>query len=289
MPAPADAEPESGGTSIGRHLTWSAGEGLLGPVVGREREIDLLIEILCRRMSRNALLVGEPGVGRSAIVEGLALRIAAGEVPDELRDIEVVQLSLAAMLAQDQSIGEIAVDVLGWAQNPGVILHLDDFGIAIGAGWDVGWAARLRPAIAAGANRCVGSLTPPEYHKSVEPDQLLSRAFQPIAVSELTPALTLDVLRAALPRLTDDPSETLDDALLTKIVADSGRWLRNRCFPEKALELLDRVLARGRREGRPPTRRWWTRWSARRPAPPVTRSPTRSSASPASRRTCAAR
>lgn len=255
--APPDGGPTNGagdGHVIGRDLTHSAQNGLLPKIIGRENEIDALVEVLCRRLPRNPLLVGPPGAGKGAVVEGLAQRIVDQDVPDDLRQLRVIELSAGALLTAAAGPADPASDIIGMGSDPLVVLFIEDFAFAIGAGgYDFGLSARLRPALASGTVRCVGSLTPSDYYRVVESDPALDRSFQPISVSELSPELTLEILKSAANGGEDGGDATTRNDVLEAVVTQAGRHLRNRSFPEKAFDVLDRTMARARRTEVPPT------------------------------------
>ena len=241
------AEGRSAGTLIGRTLTHIARQGELPEILGRENEIDALIEALCRRYQRNAVLVGNPGCGRAAIVQGLAQRIVDGRVPDELRDSEVIELSASALFVHAGSPGEIADEMIAFASDPLAVLFIDDFRYAIGeATYDFGVGARMRPVF---AERSDSLRRKPHRRASITG---LSRAtrrstgpFNTSACPELSPELTLDVLRAES-RVAGAEGSAVTDEVLAAVVSESA-LLRNRSLPEKALDLLDRTVTRAER------------------------------------------
>ncbi|MDR7418838.1 MAG: AAA family ATPase [Armatimonadota bacterium] len=233
----------------GRDLTREALEGRLPPVVGRLEEIELVIETLCRRTKRNPVLVGPAGVGKTAIVEGLAQRIVRGDVPEVLKGVRMLALLPSLVVAGASVYGELQTrmkSVLAEASQDGVVLFIDEVHQVIGAGGAAGTgdiASLLEPALARGELACIAATTDDEYRRFIEPDAALERRFQPIRVQELTPEQTLDVLRALRDDLGRLRHVTVSDDVLHWLVDFAGQFLRNRYFPDKAVDLLEQCVA----------------------------------------------
>jgi ATP-dependent Clp protease ATP-binding subunit ClpC len=234
---------------FGRDLTREAVEGKLLPVVGREAEIDLIIETLCRRTKRNPALVGPAGCGKTAIVEGLARRIAEGNVPEVLRGSRLLALQPSSLVAGAGMVGELdrrMQAVIAEAGQDGVLLFIDEIHSIVGAGGREGSgdvASQLKPALARGNMACLAATTDDEYRRFIEPDAALERRFQPIRVQEMTPAqtlLVLQTLRDELARLRDVQT---GEGVLAWLVEFATQFLRNRTFPDKAVDLLEQGVA----------------------------------------------
>ncbi len=234
-----------------RDLTRLAQENQLYPVVGREREIAATIEILCRRMKRNPILVGEPGVGKTAMVEGLAQRIVAGDVPSQLQDKRLVELSVSSLVAGASQIGEFErrlrklVNEVKEADN--VILFIDEAHALMGAGGVYGLqdaATILKPALARGDIVCIGSTTTHEYRKYIEKDGALARRFQPVRIEEPEREDVLEILETLKPRFEEHFQIEIPDDLLPETYDLAKNYLKNRCFPDKAIDLLERATSR---------------------------------------------
>lgn len=234
---------------FGRDLTAEARQGRLGPVIGRENEIELVIETLCRRTKRNPALVGPAGVGKTAIVEGLAQRVARGEVPEALRGARIVALQPSNLTAGAHVAGEMEKRVkaiLQEAAQDGLILFIDEMHSMVGAGGMVGLgdvASVIKPALARGQIACIGATTDDEYRRFIEPDAALERRFQPVRVQELTPAQTMLILPALRDLFVRMHGVYVSDDTLEWIVAFCQRYLRNRYFPDKAIDLLEQTVA----------------------------------------------
>lgn len=243
-----------------RDLTERARLGQLDPVVGREGEIDRAVQILSRRTKNNPVLIGEPGVGKTAIAEGLAQRIAAAEVPEELMDRRLLSLDLSAMVAGTKYRGEFEErmkSLLEEVRRDGrVILFLDELHTIVGAGSAEGAvdaANILKPALSRGELRVVGATTLAEYRRHIEKDAALERRFQPITVSEPTEEQTLRILRALRPRYEQHHGLTITDEALRAAVSLSRRYITARFLPDKAVDLMDEAASRVRMEARRPT------------------------------------
>ncbi|MBK8245837.1 MAG: ATP-dependent Clp protease ATP-binding subunit [Gemmatimonadetes bacterium] len=233
----------------GRDLTRAAREGQLGTVVGRNEELDAMILTLCRLTKPNPLLVGPAGTGKTAIVEALAARIAAGAVPPRLAGARIVSLQPSALVAGAGVVGELdkrMEAVVAEASQPGVILFIDEVHALIGAGGREGtgdMASMLKPALARGAIACIAATTDDEYRRFIESDKALERRFQPIRITEMTPAMALDVLRGIRPQYAEARGIQVSDDVLAWLVTTAERRMPNRRFPDKAVDLLDHVVA----------------------------------------------
>ena len=239
-----------------RDLTRLAIAGRLDPVVGREREVSRVIQILSRRTKNNPALIGEPGVGKTAVAEALALRIAAGTVPEPLRDKRLLSLDLSAMVAGTKYRGEFEERVnamVGEVRRAGnIILFLDELHNIIGAGSAEGAidaANILKPALSRGDLQVVGATTLEEYRRYIEKDAALERRFQPVTVPEPTREQTLEILRGIRSRYEQHHGLTISDEALAAAVDLSRRYLPQRFLPDKAIDLIDEGAARLRLEG----------------------------------------
>ena len=238
-----------------RDLTKQASEGKLDPVVGREEEIRRVIQILSRRTKNNPCLVGEPGVGKTAIVEGLARKIVEGDVPDTVKNKRVVTLDLSGMVAGSKYRGEFEERikaVISEVINSGdVILFLDELHTIIGAGGAEGALDAsniLKPSLARGELQLVGATTREEYRKHIEKDAALERRFQPIDVAEPTSDETLQILKGLRPAYEEHHKVTITDEALEAAVKLSTRYINDRFLPDKAIDLMDEAASRIRLE-----------------------------------------
>ncbi len=239
-----------------RDLTRMALMGKLDPVIGREKEVERVVQILSRRTKNNPALIGEPGVGKTAVAEGLAQRMAAGAVPEPLRDRRLLSLDLSAMVAGTKYRGEFEERVnamLGEVRRAGnVILFLDELHNIIGAGSAEGAidaANILKPALSRGDLQVVGATTLAEYRKHIEKDAALERRFQPVTVREPTAAETMAILRGVRGRYEQHHRLTISEEALRAAVELSCRYLPQRFLPDKAIDLVDEGAARLRMEG----------------------------------------
>ena len=236
-----------------RDLTEAARSGKLDPVIGREKEIQRVIQILSRRTKNNPVLIGEPGVGKTAIAEGLAQRIAAADVPEELLDKRVLSLDLSGMVAGTKYRGEFeeriknTIDEVKKAGN--VILFIDELHTIVGAGSAEGAvdaANILKPALSRGEIRVVGATTLNEYRKYIEKDAALERRFQPVTVGEPSPEATLEILKGLRDKYEAHHRLTITDGALEAAVALSRRYINDRFLPDKAIDLMDEAASQVR-------------------------------------------
>jgi len=237
--------------NFGTDLTKAAEEGKLDPVVGREKEIERVAQILSRRKKNNPVLIGEPGVGKSAIVEGLALRIVEKKVSRILFNKRVVTLDMASVVAGTKYRGQfeerIRSIIKELQKNPDVILFIDEIHTLVGAGSAAGSmdaANMLKPALARGEIQCIGATTLDEYRKNIEKDGALERRFQKIIVEPTTPEETLQILRNIKDRYEDHHNVTYTDAALEACVKLADRYITDRFFPDKAIDALDEAGSR---------------------------------------------
>ena len=237
--------------NFGTDLTRAAEEGKLDPVVGREKEIERVAQILSRRKKNNPVLIGEPGVGKSAIVEGLALRIVQKKVSRILFNKRVVTLDMASVVAGTKYRGQfeerIRSIIKELQKNPDVILFIDEIHTLVGAGSAAGSmdaANMLKPALARGEIQCIGATTLDEYRKNIEKDGALERRFQKIIVEPTTPEETLQILRNIKDRYEDHHNVVYTDAALEACVKLADRYITDRFFPDKAIDALDEAGSR---------------------------------------------
>src|SRR2546423_7864516 len=236
----------------GRNLTELARQGKLDPVIGRDEEIRRVIQVLSRRTKNNPVLIGEPGVGKTAIVEGLAQRIVRGDVPKTLADKEVVTLDLGALVAGAKYRGEFeerlkAVLKEVSAAEGGIILFIDELHTLVGAGAAEGAvdaANMLKPALARGDLRCIGATTLDEYRKHIEKDKALERRFQPVFVGEPSLEDAVAILRGLKERYEVHHGIRIRDAALVAAVRLSARYISGRQLPDKAIDLVDEAASR---------------------------------------------
>src|SRR5476649_2244744 len=234
-----------------RDLTAAAKAGELDPVIGRETEVERVVSILARRSKNNPVLIGEPGVGKTAIVEGLAQRIAAGDVPPVLREKRVLALNLGPLVAGTKYRGEfesrvkrILDEVKRAARD--VILFIDELHTLVGAGAAEGsldLSSMIKPELARGELQCVGATTYDEYRKYIESDAALERRFQPVTVEEPTIEQTVAILRGLRPKYSAHHHVTIDDAALEAAATLAARFIADRFLPDKAIDVVDEAAA----------------------------------------------
>ncbi|HWT59056.1 MAG TPA: ATP-dependent chaperone ClpB, partial [Rhizobium sp.] len=235
-----------------RDLTAEAREGKLDPVIGRDDEIRRTIQVLSRRTKNNPVLIGEPGVGKTAIVEGLALRIVNGDVPESLKEKKLMALDMGALIAGAKYRGEFeerlkAVLNEVQAENGEIILFIDEMHTLVGAGKADGAmdaSNLLKPALARGELHCVGATTLDEYRKHVEKDPALARRFQPVVVDEPTVEDTISILRGLKEKYEQHHKVRIADAALVAAATLSNRYITDRFLPDKAIDLMDEAAAR---------------------------------------------
>ncbi len=240
----------------GKDLTELAETGKLDPVIGRDEEIRRVIQVLSRRTKNNPVLIGEPGVGKTAIVEGLAQRIVAGDVPEGLKGRRVWALDIGSLLAGSKYRGEFEERlkaVLGEIQSAEgrIILFIDELHTIVGAGAAEGAVSAgnlLKPMLARGELRCIGATTLDEYRKHIEKDAALERRFQPITVGEPSVADTIAILRGLKERYEAHHGVRIRDAALVAAAVLSDRYIADRFLPDKAIDLVDEAASRLRME-----------------------------------------
>ena len=238
---------------FGSNLTQKAAEGKLDPVIGRQKEIERVIQILGRRTKNNPILIGEPGVGKTAIAEGLAQRITNRDVPDILEDKRVVTLDIGLLVAGTKYRGEFEerlkkiIDEIRVANN--VILVIDEVHTLIGAGAAEGAidaANILKPALARGEMQCIGATTLEEYRKHIEKDPALERRFQPVIVGEPSVEETIEILYGLRDRYEKHHKLVISDEALTAAAKFADQYIADRFLPDKAIDLIDEAGSRVR-------------------------------------------
>ncbi|HXT94017.1 MAG TPA: ATP-dependent Clp protease ATP-binding subunit, partial [Trebonia sp.] len=247
---------------FGTDLTAMAREGHIDPVVGREQEIEQTVEVLSRRTKNNPVLIGEPGVGKTAIVEGIAQRIVDGDVPDTLRDKRLVQIDLGGMVAGTRYRGDFeerlkkVIDEIR-ANRDELIIFIDELHTVVGAGAGEGSmdaANMLKPALARGELHIVGATTIDEYRKDIEKDAALERRFQPVLVPEPSVSDTIEILRGLRDRYEAHHQVRFTDEALVAAAQLSERYVADRFLPDKAIDLIDQAGARVRLKTKTPPR-----------------------------------
>ena len=236
-----------------RDLTQLAGDGALDPTIGRQKEIERVMEILSRRKKNNPVLIGEPGVGKTAIVEGLAQLIASGQCPDALKDHRVLSLDMAAVIAGTKYRGQfeerLKAVINEIAQNRNIILFIDELHTLVGAGAAEGAvdaSNMLKPALARGELQCVGASTLNEYRKYIEKDGALERRFQTVIVDPPTVDATIEILKGLRKRYEEHHRVVIPDETLDAAAKLSERYITDRFLPDKAIDVIDEAGARAR-------------------------------------------
>src|SRR6266545_4835446 len=256
QPTPPKSEKKSKTPALDhfcRDLTQLAAEGQLDPTIGRAKEIERVMEILARRKKNNPVLIGEPGVGKTAIVEGLALLIANGLCPDVLRDHRVLSLDMAAVIAGTKYRGQFEERLKAVmneiAQNKQIILFIDELHTLVGAGAAEGAidaSNMLKPALARGELQCVGASTLNEYRKYIEKDGALERRFQAVIVDPPTVEETVEILKGLRKKYEEHHRVALPDPTLRAAAELSDRYITDRFLPDKAIDVIDEAGARAR-------------------------------------------
>src|SRR6266850_2008219 len=256
QPTPPKSEKKSTTPALDhfcRDLTQLAAEGALDPTIGRQKEIERVMEILSRRKKNNPVLIGEPGVGKTAIVEGLAQLIASGQCPDALKDHRVLSLDMAAVIAGTKYRGQfeerLKAIINEIAQNRNIILFIDELHTLVGAGAAEGAvdaSNMLKPALARGELQCVGASTLNEYRKYIEKDGALERRFQTVIVDPPTVDETIEILKGLRKRYEEHHRVIIPDETLDAAAKLSERYITDRFLPDKAIDVIDEAGARAR-------------------------------------------
>ena len=250
---PAEGQPSTSLVldQFGRNLTQAAREGKLDPVIGREKEIERVMQVLSRRTKNNPVLIGEPGVGKTAVVEGLAQAIVKGDIPETLKDKQLYSLDLGALVAGSRYRGDFEErlkKVLKEIRNRGdIILFIDEIHTLVGAGAAEGAidaASILKPMLARGELQTIGATTLDEYRKHLEKDAALERRFQPIQVAEPTVAHTIEILKGLRDRYESHHKVSISDGALVSAATLADRYVSDRHLPDKAIDLIDEAGSR---------------------------------------------
>jgi ATP-dependent Clp protease ATP-binding subunit ClpC len=236
---------------FGRDLTMLAVEGKLDPVIGRDDEIERVLQVLGRRLKNNPAIIGEPGVGKTAIVEGLAQKIISGDVPDSLIGKRIISLDLGALIAGTKYRGQfeerLKAVMREIAQSENIILFIDEFHTIIGAGaaeGSVDASNMLKPALSRGELQCIGATTPDEYRKHIEKDGALERRFQPISIQPPSTETTIDILKGIRPKYENHHRVKISNESIDAAVKLSDRYITERFLPDKAIDVIDETGSR---------------------------------------------
>ena len=258
---PIETKPEPAPTptldQFGRDLTQAASDGKLSALVGREEELQLMMETLCRNTKRNPALIGPAGVGKTAIVEGLANKVISGNVPAPLKDVRIISLQPSVLVAGTNTRGDLEKrmeTILSEAAQDRIVLFIDEIHTIIGAGGMVGTSdlgALLKPALARGEIAVIAATTDDEYRRFIEADTALERRFQPIRINELSPEQTYQVVTALRDRLSLKYKVQVEDDVLGWLVQFGQQYMKNRQFPDKAVDLLEQSIAHAVAQGSP--------------------------------------
>lgn len=234
----------------GRDLTQLAAEGKLDPVIGREKEIARLMQILSRRTKNNPVLIGEPGVGKSAVAEGLAQRIESGRVPESLKGKKLISLDIGSLVAGTKYRGEFEERMKGILDEvrgrSDLLLFIDEIQMIVGAGkaeGSIDAAGILKPALARGELQCIGATTLNDYRKNIEKDTALSRRFQPVMVEEPTKEESVQILKGLRARYEEHHHVVISDEAIEAAVSLSARYIADRFLPDKAVDLMDEAAS----------------------------------------------
>ncbi|MCP9808158.1 AAA family ATPase [Cyanobium sp. HWJ4-Hawea] len=258
IPEPLEVieQPQSALATYGRDLTAAAMAGELDPVVGRDAEIRLLIQVLSRRSKNNPVLIGEPGVGKTAVAELLAQRIVAGEVPDALQGQRLVALDLGALIAGakfrgqfEERLRSVLKEVRQADGDQGVVLFIDELHTVVNSersGADA--SSVLKPALARGDLRCIGATTPEDYRRTIEKDPAFERRFQQVPIKEPNPDTTVEILRGLKERYELHHGVAITDQALVAAARLADRYISDRCLPDSAIDLVDQAAANLRME-----------------------------------------
>lgn len=234
---------------FGRDLTHEAAQGKLRPLIGREEEVQLMVETLCRTTKRNPVLIGPAGVGKTAIVEGLALRVVSGNVPEFIKNSRIIALQPSTLIAGAHYAGELdkrMQAILKEARGEGILLFIDEIHTIMGTGGMMGTSdigSMLKPALARGDIAVIAATTDDEYRKFIETDTALERRFQPIRVHELNPEQTYNILQSVREVLAHKRNVHVEDGILRWLIQFGDQNMRNRHFPDKAVDLLEQCVA----------------------------------------------
>jgi ATP-dependent Clp protease ATP-binding subunit ClpA len=248
LPSPERAPKETFAEQFGRDLTARARQGKLPPVIGREREIQQVVEILLAQFKPNPLLIGEPGVGKTAIVEGFAQRIVEGKVPEPLRETRVVEVQLGALVAgasiQGELEGRIRRLIEEAENNAHLILFLDELHLVNDPRYGGIVGNMLKPKLARGSLRVIGACTYRDYKAHLETDEALTRRFQVVLVNEPTEEQAIEMLKGLRPYLQQHHEVAIPDEVIEEAVRLSVRYFPDRFLPDKAIDLIDQACAR---------------------------------------------